>query len=143
VRPRIRSAATPSPPPSRSPLLEKARVDLVLRGHEHLYERFYPLREGRRRDAGQDPDYIDPDGVIYVTTGGGGAPLYPPAEASAAPAEAAAGGGPALSPDLSARAAAVHHAVLLRITPQLLTIEARLPGNVLFDRATIRKSAGR
>lgn len=40
------------------PLFEMYGVDLVLNGHDHLYER------------------SEKDGVIYVVTGGGGAPLY-------------------------------------------------------------------
>ena len=42
------------------PLFERAEVDLVLLGHDHLY--------GRSRQIG---------GVTYVITGGGGAPPYP------------------------------------------------------------------
>jgi hypothetical protein len=41
-----------------APLFEMYGVDLVLNGHDHLYERSYK------------------DGVYYVVTGGGGAPLY-------------------------------------------------------------------
>lgn len=43
------------------PIFERARVDLVLNGHDHNYQRFAEL-----------------DGVTYVVTGGGGNPeLYP------------------------------------------------------------------
>jgi hypothetical protein len=42
------------------PILERHRVELVLSGHEHHYERSIPIR-----------------GVTYVVTGGGGADLYP------------------------------------------------------------------
>ncbi|MHB9024326.1 MAG: metallophosphoesterase family protein [Armatimonadota bacterium] len=41
------------------PLLEKYRVDLVLLGHDHFYER------------------SEKGGVTYIISGGGGAPLYP------------------------------------------------------------------
>ncbi|MAG56436.1 MAG: hypothetical protein CMJ83_09110 [Planctomycetes bacterium] len=40
------------------PLFEMYGVDLVLNGHDHLYER------------------SEKDGVVYIVTGGGGAPLY-------------------------------------------------------------------
>ena len=40
------------------PLYEAHGVDLVLQGHDHVYER------------------LEKGGVVYVTTGGGGAPLY-------------------------------------------------------------------
>jgi len=42
------------------PLLVANRVDLVLQGHDHMYERTYPQ-----------------DGVRYIVTGGGGAPPSP------------------------------------------------------------------
>lgn len=48
------------------PILENHGVDVVFAGHEHNYERTYPLKGGE----------IDPNGIIYVITGGGGAPLY-------------------------------------------------------------------
>lgn len=41
------------------PALEKYRVNLVLNGHDHLYERY------------------EKSHVTYITTGGGGAPFYP------------------------------------------------------------------
>jgi len=58
-------------PPFLRPLcsiLEKHRVDVVFNGHNHNYERIYPMY-GQKRD--------DQEGVHYVITGGGGAPLYP------------------------------------------------------------------
>ena len=42
-----------------APLFRRFRVDLVLQGHNHAYER------------------LRVDGVRYVTSGGGGAPIYP------------------------------------------------------------------
>ncbi|MDP6779485.1 MAG: HEAT repeat domain-containing protein [Candidatus Latescibacteria bacterium] len=49
------------------PLFERYAVDMVLTGHDHLYERTRPLRGGKRHD----------DGVVHVVSGGGGADLYP------------------------------------------------------------------
>lgn len=48
------------------PLFEKYDVDIVFSGHDHDYERC------------QDPelDRDQPEGTIYIVTGGGGAPLY-------------------------------------------------------------------
>jgi|GEM_PF-5090029 hypothetical protein len=51
-----------------APLLEQYQVDVVFNGHDHIYERSFPMRANRREDE---------SGVIYVVTGGGGAPLYP------------------------------------------------------------------
>jgi predicted phosphodiesterase len=47
-------------------LYEKHNVDLVLNGHVHVYERTWPIRDGK----------VDENsGVVYITTGGGGARL--------------------------------------------------------------------
>ncbi|MHC5001534.1 MAG: LamG-like jellyroll fold domain-containing protein [Planctomycetota bacterium] len=48
------------------PLYEKHGVDIVFNGHIHVYERTWPIRDGRVVESG---------GVIYVTTGGGGGGL--------------------------------------------------------------------
>ena len=49
------------------PLFHEAKVDLVVVGHSHLYERFHPI-------AGSDA--ADSWPITHITTGGGGAPLY-------------------------------------------------------------------
>lgn len=52
------------------PILERYEVNLVFNGHEHSYQRTWPLRNG---------EVMEPDqGTVYVTTGGGGSQLYPP-----------------------------------------------------------------
>ena len=48
------------------PVLEDMNVDLVFSGHDHLYERTYPIRGGKRAE----------DGPVYIITGAGGAELY-------------------------------------------------------------------
>lgn len=52
------------------PLFEKYGVDIVWNGHIHKYERTWPIKNGE----------VDPEGVIYIVTGGAGAELrdYPP-----------------------------------------------------------------
>lgn len=47
------------------PLFDRHGVDLVLAGHDHHYQRTYPLREETRVRPGCGP--------VYVVTGGGGA----------------------------------------------------------------------
>jgi hypothetical protein len=43
-------------------------ADLIVNGHDHLYERFAPQSpDGRRNDA---------TGITQITAGTGGAPLY-------------------------------------------------------------------
>ncbi len=51
-----------------APAFERAGVDIVFNGHDHMYERTVPIRDGR----------IAPDGrgVVYVVSGAGGARLY-------------------------------------------------------------------
>ncbi len=48
------------------PLFRRTKVDLVLSGHSHLYERFRPLVPKENPNAWA---------ILHVTTGGGGAPL--------------------------------------------------------------------
>ena len=54
------------------PLFERYGVDLVFTGHAHTYERLYPIRAGMPIDQDQDPNYVDPRGVLYVVSGCGG-----------------------------------------------------------------------
>ena len=48
------------------PVVDAHRVDLVLAGHDHVYERTRPMRAGS----------VDPEGTVYLVTGGAGAELY-------------------------------------------------------------------
>jgi hypothetical protein len=50
------------------PLVERYGVDLVTAGHDHHYERTWPVRDGRRVDDGCGP--------VHVLSGGGGASRY-------------------------------------------------------------------
>jgi len=55
-------------------LMEELDVDMVFTGHEHDYQRSHPMLAGSPIDIDQDPNYVDPRGVIYVVTGGGSTP---------------------------------------------------------------------
>jgi len=66
------------------PCLEKHRVNLVLNGHDHLYERTHPLVAQEIVEPG--------NGVVYITTGAGGAKLYDPRSAPMPQLEVAIGG---------------------------------------------------
>ncbi len=57
------------------PLFELFAVNIVFSGHSHSYERTFPILQNRAVDQGQDPDYANPSGPIYVVTGGGGGGL--------------------------------------------------------------------
>lgn len=50
------------------PIMEAHGTHLVLAGHDHLYERTHPIREGKIMPPGQ--------GVVHVVTGAGGGGLY-------------------------------------------------------------------
>jgi len=48
------------------PMFQKNKVDLVMAGHSHLYERFKPV---------MDKSSANPWPIVNITSGGGGAPL--------------------------------------------------------------------
>lgn len=50
------------------PVFEEVGIDVVFNGHDHNYQRTYPLRGGEVVEPGE--------GVVYVVTGAGGARLY-------------------------------------------------------------------
>lgn len=60
------------------PLFDKHRVDLVINGHNHVYERTDPIRAHRPTRALPVGGSTDParDGTVYVTAGGAGRELY-------------------------------------------------------------------
>ncbi|MFJ8946679.1 purple acid phosphatase family protein [Streptomyces sp. NPDC102395] len=60
------------------PLFEQHRVDLVINGHNHVYERTDAVRDGRVGRSVPVGGSADParDGTVYVTAGGGGRALY-------------------------------------------------------------------
>jgi 3',5'-cyclic AMP phosphodiesterase CpdA len=55
------------------PVFEELGVDVVIAGHNHIYERSVPIREGVERPLGQ--------GTLYLVSGGAGASLYQESEA--------------------------------------------------------------
>ncbi|MEU6348780.1 metallophosphoesterase family protein [Streptomyces sp. NPDC047072] len=60
------------------PLFAKHQVDLVINGHNHVYERTDAIRNdevGRAVPIGGSTDPTR-DGIVYVTAGGGGRDLY-------------------------------------------------------------------
>jgi hypothetical protein len=60
------------------PLFDKYRVDLVLQGHIHNYQRTFPLKydtvspSSPTRTSTSTSSYTDPEGQIFVTVGTGG-----------------------------------------------------------------------
>lgn len=55
------------------PLFDNYHVDLVFAGHDHMYERTYPINYTLSENT---PMPSPENGTIYVVTGGWGAPLY-------------------------------------------------------------------
>lgn len=106
-------------------ILDAGRVDLVLTGHAHSYERSWPLREGRVAHASNETR--QGDGWIHVTSGGGGRSLYREFGPSA---------------EWSATRAAEFHFVLLDITPQRLHAQAIRPDGSVLDDFSIDRSRG-
>jgi Calcineurin-like phosphoesterase len=71
------------------PLFQKYGVDLVLYGHNHYYERTYPLNFSSDEENDDDDDsdvpfittreaisYVNPDGQIFITVGTGGQSIF-------------------------------------------------------------------
>lgn len=105
------------------PLLESHGVDIVLNGHDHDYERTFPLVAETVVGAEDDPDYTDPPGVIYVVTGAGGHTLYRSGTSA-----------------FTAFSASVYHFVGVEISGMRLSLKAvRIDGSVL-DAMTIEKT---
>jgi 3',5'-cyclic AMP phosphodiesterase CpdA len=99
------------------PLFHETKVDLVMAGHSHIYERFRPVAS-----RGETDDWP----IMHITTGGGGAPLY----ASYA------------HPALSAQAT-TNHFVLIEATPTKLTGRTFSTNNTLIDKFEWKKRNGR
>jgi 3',5'-cyclic AMP phosphodiesterase CpdA len=57
-----------------APLFDQYQVDLVLNGHNHVYERTDPIRAGKAGKKAAIQSTVDPvkDGTTYITAGGGG-----------------------------------------------------------------------
>ena len=99
------------------PLFHQTKVDLVLAGHSHIYERFRPVAPRRKPDAWP---------ITFITTGGGGAPLYTTYT----------------HPALAARMA-TNHFVLIEATPTTLKGRAITTNDTVFDAFELKKSGGR
>jgi len=99
------------------PLFRQAKVDLVIAGHSHLYERFRPVVPDG--DRTQWP-------ITCITTGGGGANLHPSFD----------------HPALLARETTNHYILFEAGRDKLQAKALRVDGS-LIDRFTLRKSHGK
>lgn len=59
-------------------LFDRYQVDLVLQGHNHVFERTDPIRAGAPTRVASDNAIVYPEteGTVYYTVGGGGRPRY-------------------------------------------------------------------
>lgn len=57
------------------PLLNKYKVDLVLNGHQHCYERTYPFYKDKViiTEGSTENVYLNPQAPVYMTQGTAGA----------------------------------------------------------------------
>jgi hypothetical protein len=103
------------------PVLESTGVDVVFNGHDHMYERTHPIRDGELAEDG--------DGVVYVVSGAGGAMLY-----EALPPEQR-------PPYLAALHNEVHSFTHVSVAGSELTLEQISLDGEILDRWTLRKTA--
>ena len=108
------------------PLFETYQVDLVVTGHEHVYQRTLPLWSGLPMSL-HPSEYAYREGTIYVVTGGGGRALYDIKEPPFPPWWAAG--------------AERHHVTIIDISPDVLEVQAVDADNgTVLDRFRIDRT---
>ncbi len=104
-------------------VLDQYKVDLVLAGHNHNYERSYPLVGETIVQSGSGP-YQKGKGTVFVISGGGGRPLYK------------------FTPEvpvITSRRESVWHYLRVRATKKELRVEAiRTKERTVLDSFTIQ-----
>jgi hypothetical protein len=108
------------------PILTARDVDLVFLGHNHYYERTYPISGGAGAvvNALQEPSYLDPGAPIYITAGTAGRMLYPLGTA----------------PSYEAYANSTWHALAVTVAGNTLIAEAFDRTGYVFDTFTLTKT---
>jgi acid phosphatase type 7 len=97
------------------PILDAHHVDLVLNGHEHDYERTFPMRADVQQAS-------TADGTVYVVSGGAGAELYENGNER-----------------WTARSASVHSATVVRVRHELLELSVFDDVGAAVDHLVIDK----
>lgn len=105
-------------------LLAAAGVDIVFNGHDHTYERTFPLLDSAPVNKDEEPNYTNPGGVVYIVTGGGGRALYERTQFTNA---------------FTARFESVHHLVRVDVSGPSLTLTAIDINGMPFDEMTLSK----
>jgi uncharacterized protein (TIGR03437 family) len=104
------------------PIMDRYDVPLVLNGHEHSYQRSYPIKGGVPLSAcpTSDKGPCLLSGTQYITTGGGGADLY------------------RIDPSpFVARSEEVHHYLRLDVQGSKLMVRAIGEDGLVFDSITL------
>jgi hypothetical protein len=107
---------------SLGPVFDAHHVDVVFNGHDHDYERTYPMLAGGATDVAEEPAYVAPAGTVYVVTGGGGRGLYPSGTSS-----------------FTASSRSAFHVVVVDVSGGTLTLTSLALDASVLDRATITK----
>jgi hypothetical protein len=103
-------------------VLDTYQVDLVLAGHNHNYERSYPLKGAKVAESGPGP-YRKSKGVVFTISGGGGKSLY-----EFVPEQ----------PAITAYRESTPHYLRIRVTKKELRVEAvRTLDKTVLDSFTI------
>ena len=105
------------------PIFESHGVDLAIYGHDHDYERSFPMRARQVVDAAMEPNYVDPAGPIYVVSGS----TAKPRSVSTSCAH-------------TARITATPCVARVEVAGDLLTLEAVGSSGQILDRMTLRKT---
>lgn len=105
------------------PIFEAHGVDLAIYGHDHDYERSFPMRARQVVDAAMEPDYVDPSGPIYVV---GGAAAKPRSVSTSCTHTAYITSTPCVA--------------RVEVSGDLLTLEAVGTSGQVLDRMTLRKT---
>ena len=104
------------------PIFDRQAVDLVVYGHDHHFERSFPMRGDRPVGHWMDPDYRSPGGTIYIVTGGGAGPRAVD-----------------LDCEHTAVALAISHFTRMTFQGNRLTVEAIGTSGQVADRMTLDK----
>jgi len=138
-----------------TPVLEEFDVDLVICGDDHLYHRSHPIRTGtdlcpqfapnpcdpepdvpfcyETLEVGKGPDYADPDGTVYVVSGGGGQILYGGIQSTECRF---------VDQKITAELQAKFHALDILVSPAMIRVRAVDLIGKEFDRFSIQKVRG-
>jgi PKD repeat protein len=106
------------------PVFEARGVDVVFEGHDHDYQRTYPMLADTPQPQAGDPDYVNPAGPIYIVTGGGAECRVTSSACS-----------------FTKVALSISHCTRVQVAGDLCDIEAVDSTGTRIDRLSIRKTS--